>query len=307
MLSLENLRVSELKALPRDRTVVFIPLGPIEDHGEALPLGLDLFEAEAVSKNVAKLLEKDGWTSLQLPKTPLGIDTNTSGVAIRVRPHVLRDYLVDVCDSLVKSGFRYFIAVSGNPGTRQLTAIEEAGLFLKKRHSRFGFFSKANGPILISASSVVIDPEEKSLSAIFMTPPEHGGKRDASVALAIVPEKVDTALLTGQGANPATGNTFEKWRKWKRGETFGYWGNPQGANAGKGTESLDEKAKTIVVKFKAAVEGGKAHQIFKSWYSLFPTNQSLFKIWILVLMLAVLLGGWTFYSLQGFLAGANFN
>ena len=58
---------------------------------------------------------------------------------------------------------------------------------------------------------------------------------------------------------------------------------------------------------KAAIEGGKPHAIFKSWYSLVPSNQSLFKIWILVILLAATLGGWILVSFQTFLRGADFN
>lgn len=306
-MNFEHLKAAALKTLPRDRTVIFIPVGPIEDHGSALPMGLDGFEAEAICRASGLLLEKEGWTTLLLPSAPLGIDSNTSGIALRVRPHVLRDYLVDVADSLAKAGFKYFIAVSGNPGTRQLTAIEEAGMFLRKRHSRFGFFRNANTPILVSGSSVAIDQEEKSLSAIFTTSPEHGGMRDAAVALAIRPELVDESLLRTLEKVTLSGSPFARWRQWRRGETEGYWGDPRAAEASRGTESIEEKARTIAIKFRAGVEGGKPHQIFKSWYSLFPTNQSLFRIWILVLLLAVLLGGWTFYSLQGFLSGADFS
>lgn len=307
MMNFGHLKAIELKTLPRDRTIVFIPVGPIEDHGDALPMGLDLFEAEAVCRASATLLEQEGWTSLLIPHAPLGINSNTSGIALRVRPHVLRDYLVDICDSLAKAGFKYFIAVSGNPGTRQLTAIEEAGLFLRKRHSRFGFFKNTKTPILISGSSVAIDPEEKSLSAVFTTPPEHGGVRDASVALAVMPQLVNEPLLRTLEKIGPSGTPFARWCQWRRGEIQGYWGDPRAADATRGTEKIEEKARTIAIKFRAGIEGGKSHQIFKSWYSLFPTNQSLFKIWILVLLLVVLLGGWTFYSLQGFLSGADIN
>ena len=89
MLRLDQLRASEIRALPRERTVFFIPVGPIEDHGDALPVSLDLDEAEAVSKACGDLLVAEGWTVVLAPKAALGTDSNTSALAIRVRPHVL--------------------------------------------------------------------------------------------------------------------------------------------------------------------------------------------------------------------------
>ncbi len=305
MIHLEEMKVSELKSLPRDRTVFFIPVGPIEDHGDALPIGLDLFEATAVSEATGAMLEKEGWTAVLLPRACIGIDSNTSAIALRVRPHVLRDYLVDVSDSLAKSGFRYFIAISGNPGPKQLTAIEEAGLFLKKRYSRFGIFRNNLAPILVSGSSVAIDVEEKSKSALFMSPPEHGGGRDSSIGLATAKKLINEPLLATLAEIKGDSPSFSRWNKFRSGEVSGYWGDPKKSNSEEGLKRIEEKARSIAIKFRAGVEGGKPHQIFKSWYSLFPTNQSLFRIWILVLTLVTLLGGWTFYSLQGFLSGAN--
>jgi creatinine amidohydrolase/Fe(II)-dependent formamide hydrolase-like protein len=304
---LNQLRGSEFRALPRDRTIFLIPVGPIEDHGDALPVALDLAEAGSLSNRTATRLAEDGWNCVLVPAAPLGVDANTAELGIRVRPHVLRDYLVDFCDGLARHGFRYFIALSGNPGPRQLTTIEEAGKFLRKRHLRLGLFPNARAPILVSANSVLLDEAEKSRSSLYMDPKEHGGERDAGVALATLPELVDEKTLRAQP--PVEGNTagFERWREGRAGKISGYWGNPAAGSATNGNSLLDEKAKTLALKFKAGIEGGKPHALFKSWYSLVPTNQSLFKIWILVILLAAVLGGWTLVSLQSFLKGADFN
>lgn len=306
---LDRLRASELSTFAKDRTVFILPVGPIEDHGDALPLALDLMEAEAVAEACAQILAPEGWNIVLAPKAALGVDSNTSALAIRVRPHVLRDYLVDFCDSLAHAGFRYFIAISGHPGPRQLTTIEDAGRFLRKRHLRFGIFPNSRAPMLVSGSSVVVDEDEKSLSPIAMLPAEHGGKRDASIALAVsngMEQALDHAFLEVCPPVVLNEGLFSRWRKWRKGETRGYWGNPQAGTAAIGKERIQEKAKTIVVKLKAAIEGGKGTHIFKSWYSIIPMNQSLFRIWILVILLAMLIGGWTFYTLQTFLAGADF-
>ena len=304
---LDRLRASDLRTLPRDRTIFFLPVGPIEDHGDALPIALDLVEANSLAGRTAKILEADGWSCVIAPVAPLGVDANTGALGIRVRAHVLRDYLVDFSDSLASQGFRYFVALSGNPGPRQLTAIEEAGKFLRKRHFRFGLFPNGRAPMLVSGNSVLLDDSEKSLSSLFMNPKEHGGERDAGVALACAPELVDEKLLRAQPPVEAATSGFERWREGRSGKIVGYWGNPARGNPTNGGELLDEKAKTLAVKLKAAIEGGKPHALFKSWYSLVPSNQSLFKIWILVVLLATVLGGWTLISLQSFLRGADFN
>jgi creatinine amidohydrolase/Fe(II)-dependent formamide hydrolase-like protein len=309
VLHLDRLRAPELAALSREKTVFFLPIGPIEDHGDALPISLDLDEARSVCLRTAETLSADGWNAILAPSAALGVDSNTSALAIRVRPHVLRDYLVDFCDSLAKSGFRYFIAVSGHPGPRQLTTIEDAGKFLRKRHLRFGIFPNAKAPILVSGASIAIDKEELSDSMLFPFPPEHGGKRDASVALALrdvdPAYSVDESLVKASASTERETSLFPHWLAWRKGNVRGHWGATSTPSAHIGNERIQEKSKTIATKFRAAVEGGRAHHLFKSWYSVIPMNQSLFRIWILVFLLTVLLGGWVFYSVQGFLAGAD--
>ncbi len=305
--SLDKMRAPDLRKLPRERTLFFLPVGPIEDHGDALPLALDLHEARGLAERTATRMAEKGWFCVIAPAAALGVDANTAALGIRVRPHILRDYLVDFANSLSAQGFRYFCVLSGNAGPRQLTVIEEAGKFLRKRHLRFGIFPNARAPMLISGNSVLIDDAEKSHSSLFMAPKEHGGARDAGVALASVPDLVDEKLLRTLSPVEPRGHLFQRWREGRGGKISGYWGNPAAADAKLGSALLDEKAGTLAVKLQAAIEGGKPHALFKSWYSLVPSNQSLFRIWVLVFFLTVMLATWTFLSLQTFMVGADLN
>src|SRR5262245_40865058 len=117
----------QLKTLVPSQTVFFFAVGPIEDHGPHLPLGLDLFEAQRLCQFTAESLEKEmpGWKAVLMPAAPLGVNSDTTETAITVRGHVLKDWIVDACRSLSRSGFRHFVSFSGHLGPRQLTALEE--------------------------------------------------------------------------------------------------------------------------------------------------------------------------------------
>src|SRR3954454_20392093 len=121
-----KLSTIHLASLPHDKTVFFFSVGPMDDHGPHLPLSLDLQEATWLSQLSAERLEqqKPGWTAVIMPGTFFGIECNTTRATLRVRPHVLRDWLVDSCISLVHLGFLHFVCFSGHLGPRQLTAIE---------------------------------------------------------------------------------------------------------------------------------------------------------------------------------------
>ena len=131
-----------------------------------------------------------------MPCAPLGIDSNTTRVAVTVRGHVLRDWLVDGCRSLIRAGFLHFVCFSGNLGPKQLTAIEEAGKSIRRsgRWGRWaGVMARRNSvsPTLISASSALTSWKDVLASPFGPDPEEHGGRRDTSIALAISKDLVD--------------------------------------------------------------------------------------------------------------------
>ena len=47
-------------------------------------------------------------------------------------------------------------------------------------------------------------------------------------------------------------------------------------------------------KLRAVWEGANPEGLFRSWYSLFPTNKSFFKAWVAIILLAVLLAFWVY-------------
>jgi creatinine amidohydrolase len=294
---LESLTATKINELNRESTVFFFPVGPLEDHGPHLPVGLDLMDADKQAFLVAERIEKEmpGWTSVLMPRAPLGIDANTSVIAITVRPHVLRDWLVDSTRALNRLGFRHFVCFSGHHGPKQLTAIEEAGKIV-----RSGFFFGASRllkrrpkPILLSASSVMVEPGSIFRAAVWPDPKEHGGRQDTSVALAICPEMVDQDYRMLQ-ANPKKGTRFSRLMSRYLGKTKGYWGNPSQSSAEIGEEDLKQKTEEITAKLKMALEGRGAERLFRSWYSLIPSNGSFFKAWVLVGIFALFMTFWVY-------------
>lgn len=307
----QNLTFAELSKYDPQKTVVFLPLGTLEEQGQHLPVGLSLFEATAFTKKLSEKLGSDSkeWKTLVFPVAPLCIETHTSRFAVSVRPHVLRDYLVDVCEHLHHYGFRYFICYTGTPGPKQLTTIEEASKILKLKHTVFGFFGKKSAPVLMSVSSAFLDGSEKSLNPFFLDPKEHAGERDTSIALHIqdtshfniddIYQKLPDQALSS--------SVWERWLSKNRKKTSGYWGKPSQASAEKGATLFEEKLNTLYPKVKAALSGSNEQSLFKSWYSLIPTNKSLFKVWILLFLLMGTSAAWILYNVQAAFHFSDFN
>lgn len=304
ILKFRQISSTQLNGLPRDRTVFFFPVGPLEDHGPHLPMGLDLDEAESLSKLCAERItaQLPSWEMVIMPPTPLGVDSNTSQIALRVRPHVLRDWLVDASWALCQKGFLHFVVFTGNLGPRQLTAIEDAGKVLRKRTYPFFlkriFFSKnALYPTLVSASSVDISQPEFSRHPLWSDPPEHGGDRDTSVALAIEKVLVHPDYLSLPDKTDQN-SWLIRWLQYHQKKTSGYWGRPRLASSDQGKKILDTKIDNIIPKLRAVWEGSNPQIVFKSWFSVFPPNKSFFKAWLLAAALAWLAIFWLHHSLQ---------
>lgn len=300
---------TQAAALPRDRTVFFFAVGPVEDHGPHLPLGLDLEEAVWLCRSAAEKMERElpGWVGVLMPPAPLALESDTTALAVTVRGHVLRDWLVDSCRSLMRSGFQQFVCFSGHLGPRQLTAIEEAGQLISWR----GFFgiprllslfnrggAAGRRPVLVSASSALVPISEVRRSPFWPDPKEHGGKRDTSVALAIAGPSVapDFGMLAEQQI-PGS-NFFSRAILRSRREISGYWGVPGAATAEAGRQHLQEALDHVFPKLRAVWEGADANFIFRSWYSVLPPNRSFFKSWLLAVAVIVLIGGWVLLTLQ---------
>ena len=304
-LALENISSAQLLLLPRDRTVFFLPVGPLEDHGPHLPLGLDGLEAKRLSNLAAERMEKEmpGWIGVIMPHAPLGIDSNTTSLAFTVRPHVLRDWLVDICKPLAHSGFCYFVCFSGHSGPKQLTAIEEAGYIIQQKFRR-NWITRLSGmqlrsPALLSANSALTSGKDFWLSTLWSDPVEHGGQRDTAVALALAPSQVDS-MYHSLPENPRQPSRWSRLYRRLRKTLAGYWGSPGKATAQNGESILLAQINDLFPKLRSVWEGSvNPRKLFRSWYSLLPTNRTFFRAWLMFGILLLLAGFWIY--LEGYM------
>lgn len=287
--SLLKITASEIDRLPRDQTAFIFSVGPIEDHGPHLPLGLDLQEAEKLSWMAAEKLEQElpGWSVVLMPPAPLGVDSNTSALAVTVRPYVLRDWLVDASRSLMRLGFRNFICFTGNLGPRQLTAIEDAGKLIE-------FIAKFKGPRkvrFLSANSVQVERKKVMASPFRLDPVEHGGLRDTSVALYFEAKLVSESYLHLLPIEREASVWKRNWL-WRRKQLSGYWGAPEHASEAEGRRIIGESLEEIVPRLTSVLQDGGSSRLFRSWYAVFPPNKSFFKAWMLSILILIVLVSW---------------
>jgi creatinine amidohydrolase len=124
-----------LGSLNRDQTIVMLPVGMMETHGEHLPLGTDDFAVEAMLLAAAAWLleENKSLHVLMMPSLPYGTDPVDSrrpdlfsqAGSVWVAPDTLKALVRDVCGHMIRYGFRAIFPVSFHGGAGQMIALEE--------------------------------------------------------------------------------------------------------------------------------------------------------------------------------------
>jgi creatinine amidohydrolase len=126
----EELTSPEIGALDRDRTIVVLPLGAVEQHGSHMPLGTDTLVAQAVSLAAAH----SAGETIVMPPPWFGFSAHHMRFpgSITLRVETLMALVDDVVSSLVQHQFRRILVVNGHGGN--IGAIDVLASTLGHKH-----------------------------------------------------------------------------------------------------------------------------------------------------------------------------
>lgn len=131
-------RIAELTAPEVERrlaagAVAILPMGSLETHGPALPMG-DYLVAEEIAARIAAMAAGQGADALVAPAIPFGGEDFFAGVAggITLSVATLTAVIEEMAEAFVRIGTRRILIVNGHAGT--IAPAEAAARAMRARH-----------------------------------------------------------------------------------------------------------------------------------------------------------------------------
>ncbi|MBC3889419.1 hypothetical protein GH810_13975 [Acetobacterium paludosum] len=119
----------EVEQCNKEKTIAFIGLAPIEEHGRHLPLGVDVYETQYWMENSLSKLEVEfgDYTFLTMPVITFG-HANMKGIPgnIHLSQQLLYELVLATVNNIVEWGIEHIVIISGHADPKHTIAIEQA-------------------------------------------------------------------------------------------------------------------------------------------------------------------------------------
>ncbi len=250
-------RVAEMNAeqiskLNREKTVVLLPGGILEEHGPYLPSFADGYWNERVTVELAKAISaRPGWSVVIFPTMPLG-NSGANDIGGKysfpgtyaVRFSTLRTIFMDLATELGEQKFKWVFVVHGHGAPNHNRALDQAGDYFREVYGGHMVNLVGLMPVIAAWDGKKTENERKADGL-----PIHAGMDETSMVLALRPDLVDPAYKTAQ---PFSGEKMEDLIRIARGKDWpGYFGSPRLARPeqyANGWQTALNEAVTIALK-----------------------------------------------------------
>lgn len=242
----------EMEQVDKDETIILIPVGALEQHGNQAPLGTDDIIAEAMVSYIDQALQDAGevdFPMLVFPVLPVGLSTEHKNFcgSVTLRPDTYYHLLYDISTSLAHHGFKklaFLVCHGGNAPVIQILSRE--------LRSELGI-----SPFILS-SGAFSHPDVKATVSEGNIWDFHGGEMETSMVMAVdeslvkletseagIPKSFENNKTLLPYGSVSIGWVSEDW-KTEDGKPIGIGGDPSGATAEKGRIILETSARVLV-------------------------------------------------------------
>lgn len=262
IMNITELTAADIAALDKEKTVVLVPVGSVEQHGPHLPLGTKCFLSEAVAYEAESLLKKEGIIALIAPVFPYMPCQSSFGFpgCFSIGARTFSDALYEIGYSFKREGFAfvYYVNLSISPD-----ALKAVSVAIEDLNTLNDF--RAYDPMPLWNFS----PNEKIEELLKQTGLEpshelHADIKETSALLALDPSLVQTSLLAQLPrchVNPSWEVLKGNFSYQEMGSESGYLGSPDAATPEIGQIFLREAGFALSEAVKFTLEGNELPEL----------------------------------------------
>jgi len=260
-----QMNTDQIRALDKQKTVVILTGGILEEHGPHLPSFSDGFSNEWLAQKLAEaIVERPGMSVLLFPTIPLGHGggNEIGGKYVfpgtySVRRSTLRAIFMDLATELGEQGFRRIFIMHGHGAPYHNQMLDQTG----------DFFRDTYGGRMVNLHG--LEPTAEQLAKLKLTPPNlnlsdaekkengifdvHAGLEETSRLMFLRPDLV-SPIYSKLPSIPAN-NPVELFQISKTKDWLGYIGSPRLANAYYGAQLQQHRA-TVTNALTIAIMDG---------------------------------------------------
>jgi creatinine amidohydrolase len=239
---LDDLRYVQVEQLLADaqRSVAIIPAGSVEAHGPHLPLGTDTLISVEVAGRAAAALAQRGWLAVRFPPLHYGVTEWArafKGTA-SIPADVALALVLHTCKAAKEIGFDRVALTNAHLEPGHIETLRDVAQRFEAEH----------GEPLVFADKTRRKQAQR-LTDEFRSGSCHAGQYETSLMLAIRPDLVDMAIARTLPEHTVA--LHEKIAAGARdfaecGLDRAYCGNPAGATAQEGEQTLETLAEMVV-------------------------------------------------------------
>ena len=277
MRDLSLLTWKEVKEIDKSKSIVFIVLAPIEEHGTHLPLATDLAEGEYWSRGAMRELEQRmDVACFYLPSYPVAAaSVNEFYGSIHFPMKVAYEVAYAVLESLCYMGFRNIVVIASHADPQHQIAVEKA---VRKINKKNGLCAIAPMGQIFMGVSVEKSPELQKLEN------EHGndyhaGWVETSCMLAIDPDHVREGYRDLPDTEITDKDMIFRKRQLEAMGDYGYIGSPRYASLEMG-KALNDNCIASVCDAAEKFYRRKGYQKYEHYplYDILPLHIGFWKI-----------------------------
>lgn len=260
----------EVEEAIKQKAVVLLPLGVIEEHGPHMGLAVDMYSSYMVARLARPELERRGIRTLIAPPHYWGVNRLTAGFpgSFNVRPETMKALILDILISLKNWGVEHIILVNWHAEYNHVMAILETAKEARTAHDikvyciltdaeirNFKLTGKEDY-ILAYKSAPMPGSASKYLDV-------HAGSLETGVMAQYFPEQVKEAVAVSLEPTRITLDDLKIMRQ-KGGDQAkkyipaGYFGDPANFDRETGRQYVEERA-LILASLVESVIGGHYH------------------------------------------------